>query len=180
MFRYYFGPCETLVPPPDIKTTNDLFYFSGISPAQERRKPPSYIPAVFSVPIESGFRSRDEEYLSSTDSEEETYTCFNLKKTKPIKKPIPIRKRSKVLEKVPSFRATENKPNTLSNIRKVCNSSRYKPIKSESMSVIKSDQNDKTITEEVTKYASNPEVSNSRLGENERTTNLLNSKVSLP
>ena len=35
------------------------------------------------------------------------------------------------------------------------------------MLVIKSDQNDKTITEEATKYASNPEVSKSSPVENE-------------
>ena len=35
------------------------------------------------------------------------------------------------------------------------------------MSVIKSDRNDRTIPDEVTKYASNPEVSKSILSENE-------------
>ena len=60
------------------------------------------------------------------------------------------------LEKVPSFRARQIDPRNKNNTKiKVGN----KSLKSESMSVLESDTNERIVSEKVLKYASNPEMS---------------------
>ena len=150
----------------------NLIFSPGISPPQQRRAP-SHIPAIFSVPIDSGYTSGPLEYTSS-DSEEGTPTCFKLgtwaNKAKKVYWEHPhltklllkerVKQRSRpaaALEKVPSFCARRIDPRN-KNISKTKVDN--KSLKSESMSVLESDTNDRIISEKVLKYASNPEMSN--------------------